>query len=168
MFNWHSLTFTWHSPYHLTIIWPDHLTLISSFQLKKVIWWWWLVVVGGGSTHYNPYLRVYFSFCEVFFRDVDVWPWPWAWQFSTLVALYNLVSAVDSKGYIFYYTLRDSTQSCQIETSPVTSPCSVRSEHDPCPADIVIVHSHQSSPHPATIKGCVRLSVCVSVRWLWL
>ena len=49
------MKFTWSSPDDLTIIWPfpDHyLTIISSFQLKKVIWW------VGGSTHYRPFLRV--------------------------------------------------------------------------------------------------------------
>ena len=36
-FTWHSLIFTWHSPdHHLTFPW----TLISSFQLKKIVWWW--------------------------------------------------------------------------------------------------------------------------------
>ena len=66
-FTWSHLTFTWSSPDNLSIIWrfPDHyLTIISSFQLKKLYGEWpsrlyaWPSRLYGGSTHNRPYLRV--------------------------------------------------------------------------------------------------------------
>ena len=95
--TFHSMTFTWRSPDHLTIIWPSpvpYLTLISSFQLKKVVWW--VVVVGQPIT--TP---ISGSSFDVIFH---VWHWAWQWNelFFLWFSLFQIETLFFSKQTLMY------------------------------------------------------------------